>query len=147
MKAWEGVWLTPPKVMRRNPEPDLHTYILRNVSLPRDFPHKHFSTFRRDCTELTKQFPLLCPLRTQGCWLIRGRRWDMLVPTEGLTGAHGQCRVGRDRGGFTALHADASRLGQVVPAREATCVPWDTPALCKLCPLLPPTSQPMIRAR
>ena len=59
----------------------------------------------------------------------------MLVPTEGLTGAHGQCRVGRNHGGFMTPHADASRLGQLVPAWEATCVPWDTPALCKLCPL------------
>ena len=44
-------------------------------------------------------------------------------------------------------HADASRLGQLVPAREDTCVPWDTPALCKLCLLLPPTPRPMISAR
>ena len=94
MEAWEGAWLTPrkSKVMRRNPAPDLHTYTLKNVILPRDFPHKHFPTFRHDWTELTKQFLLLHSLRTWGCWLIRGRRWDMLDPTEGLTGADGQCR-------------------------------------------------------
>ena len=94
MEAREGAWLTPrkPKVMRRNPAPDLHTYILKNVTLPRDFPRKHFPTFRHDWTEFTKQFLLLRSLRTWGCWLIRGGRWDMLDPTEGLTGADGQCR-------------------------------------------------------